>query len=188
MSKNGWQIIKKHYHNGKLHHETEPALVDERGTKYWYHHGQLHRLDGPAIEHKRYRQWYIRGSYIANNANTFNAIKKGKIISKTGGVKTVSFYKNFKLHREGGPAFCETSSNDNDYFLKKWFYKGELHRLDGPAIETSLASFWYKRGKLHREDGPAIIHADGSTEYWYNDINIKCDSDKEFKSKMKIFW
>jgi len=36
--------------DGKLHHETFPALVYPDGAKYWYLNGELHRVDGPAVE------------------------------------------------------------------------------------------------------------------------------------------
>jgi hypothetical protein len=48
-----------------------------------------------------------------------------------------------------------------------WFNeKGELHRLDGPAIEyASGTKYWYQNDQLHRIDGPAVEYADG-TKYW----------------------
>lgn len=47
-------------------------------------------------------------------------------------------------------------------------YRGvNLHREDGPAIETRAGDFvWCIRGQLHRTDGPAIIRRDGSKEWW----------------------
>ena len=49
---------------------------------------------------------------------------------------------------------------------------GELHRDDGPAIETTNSKAWYRHGKLHRDDGPAVeITAirDGSKNEWWLD-------------------
>lgn len=37
-----------------------------------------------------------------------------------------------------------------------WYYGGQLHREDGPAIERAGGYSWYINGKLHRLDGPAI--------------------------------
>jgi hypothetical protein len=37
-----------------------------------------------------------------------------------------------------------------------WYYGGQLHREDGPAIERMGSYSWYINGKLHRLDGPAI--------------------------------
>jgi len=60
--------------------------------------------------------------------------------------------------------------------------KGEIHKLDGPAIEWKNGDkYWYKEGKMHRLDGPAREYANGS-KYWYI-----LDSDleeKEFNSWM----
>jgi len=47
--------------------------------------------------------------------------------------------------------------------------KGELHRLDGPAIEyTNGDKSWYKEGLLHRENGPAWNYISGA-KYWFKE-------------------
>ena len=41
---------------------------------------------------------------------------------------------------------------------RRWYFEGEFHREDGPAIENSDGSkSWYRHGKLHRVvlSGPA---------------------------------
>ena len=40
------------YHNsaGQLHRIDGPAIISERGVKYWYQNNRLHRTNGPAIE------------------------------------------------------------------------------------------------------------------------------------------
>jgi hypothetical protein len=50
----------------------------------------------------------------------------------------------------------------------RWFNdKGELHRLDGPAVEGANGyKAWFVNDKLHRLDGPAIERANGFKE-WY---------------------
>ena len=49
--------------------------------------------------------------------------------------------------------------------------KGELHREDGPAVESSNGRReWFKNGLRHREDGPAIVWEDGTHSYYLNDI------------------
>ena len=55
--------------------------------------------------------------------------------------------------------------------------KGELHRLDGPAVENDNGEFvWYKDGKIHREQGPAVrvILTDGTVveQYWAEGMEI----------------
>ena len=43
--------------------------------------------------------------------------------------------------------FCLEVSKD--YVTKRWYFNGELHREDGPAIEFSTgANFWYLNGEL----------------------------------------
>jgi hypothetical protein len=51
----------------------------------------------------------------------------------------------------------------------RWYWRGQLHREDGPAIEHSDGyKAWYRKGKLHRVDGPAVENTDGSKEWWLN--------------------
>ena len=46
---------------------------------------------------------------------------------------------------------------------------GVLHRLGGPAVEYADGSEeWWVENVLHRADGPAVINAH-STQWWYND-------------------
>ena len=57
-----------------------------------------------------------------------------------------------------------------------WFYKGKLHREDGPAWECSNGTkAWYKKGMLHRDDGPAYIDIDGSKFWFINDKRHRID-------------
>jgi hypothetical protein len=52
---------------------------------------------------------------------------------------------------------------------RKYWSNGELHRVDGPAIEFfDGRKFWYKNGELHRADGPAVEYSTGYKEYWVN--------------------
>ena len=45
--------------------------------------------------------------------------------------------------------------------------EGEIHRLDGPAIEWADGTKeWWAHGKYHRLDGPAVERADGTKEWW----------------------
>lgn len=57
----------------------------------------------------------------------------------------------------------------------KWELDGQLHRLDGPAMEYEMGDrVWYFEGERHREDGPAAVHADGD-EIWYRHGQIHRD-------------
>jgi len=54
----------------------------------------------------------------------------------------ISFYKNGKLHREGGPAIIYTTA------LRYWYKEGKIHRLDGPAIKYSNKEYdWWIEGE-----------------------------------------
>jgi len=58
---------------------------------------------------------------------------------------------------------CVICDNGN----KCWYEDGELHRLDGPAVEnTDGYRVWYKNGERHRLDGPAVENTDGYKEWW----------------------
>jgi hypothetical protein len=69
---------------------------------------------------------------------------------------------------------------------KFWRNKlGQLHRLDGPAIEWNDGEkLWYKNGKMHRIDGPAIENSSGSKEWWKNGKKFK-NKDTFFRSLSK---
>ena len=50
--------------------------------------------------------------------------------------------------------------------------KGQLHRIDGPAIISGdYYKAWWFEGNLHRVDGPAIIDDDFQT-WWINGKEI----------------
>jgi len=84
------------------------------------------------------------------------------------------WWKNGELHRLDGPALESICGT------KEWYQNGLRHRLDGPAIEYASGSkFWFQYDKLHREDGPAVIHFDDSKEFWLND--------RLYKTKEKYF-
>ena len=62
-----------------------------------------------------------------------------------------------------------------------WYYndKRELHRLDGPAIEsTDWENEWYVNGKRHRLDGPAVVAVNCDYKGWY--VNGKEYIEEEF--------
>ena len=46
---------------------------------------------------------------------------------------------------------------------------GQLHREDGPAVETAYGHReWWQNGDLHRLDGPAITYTNGDKSWWLN--------------------
>ena len=72
----------------------------------------------------------------------------------------------------------------------RWFWKGQLHREDGPAIEWSDGSKeWWRNGQRHREDGPAREPADGSKAWWRNGQRHRDDGPAiEYASGKKEWW
>lgn len=88
-------------------------------------------------------------------------------------------YRNKKgeLHRLDGPAI-EWANGD-----KAWYQDDKLHRLDGPAYEgTNGYKSWWQNDKRHRLDGPACEWASGD-KYWY--IEGVEYTEYEFKAKTK---
>lgn len=52
--------------------------------------------------------------------------------------------------------------------IKYYNEEGQLHRVDGPAIEWADGNrTWYKNGLPHRENGPAVEHATDTYKAWY---------------------
>ena len=88
-----------------------------------------------------------------------------------------------QLHRIDGPA-VEMSDGG-----KSWYQNGLRHRMDGPAYECFdsfryNSKYWYQNGKLHRIDGPAIEDTDGNTS-WF--INGKLLLEDDFNQAVKQY-
>jgi hypothetical protein len=72
-----------------------------------------------------------------------------------------------QLHREDGPALETTHGS------KYWYNYNKLHRLNGPAIELVRGSqLWWVNGQRHRTDGPAIETSCGIIEWWYKNNKV----------------
>ena len=72
-------------------------------------------------------------------------------------------YVNAKgqLHRLDGPAVEHSDG------IKEWYQNGQRHRDGGPALEEPDGTrVWYQFGQLHRLDGPAIEYQIG-TRFWF---------------------
>ncbi len=92
--------------------------------------------------------------------------------------KTIRWFNDKgELHRLDGPAVEFADGS------KEWYVDDKRHRLDGPAFEWSDGSkVWYVNGKCHRLDGPAIEYVDGDKE-WY--VDGKEMTEKEFNEYIK---
>ncbi len=80
------------------------------------------------------------------------------------------FWRNKKgeLHRLDGPAMEYPGGE------KEWYQNGKLHRLDGPAIEYSNGyKVWYQNAVLHRIDGPAKEWSNGKKSWYKNGRRFK---------------
>ena len=87
----------------------------------------------------------------------------------------IEWRQNGNLHRLDGPAI----EYANGY--KAWYQNGKLHRLDGPACEYADGfKVWYQNGELHRLDGPAIERSNGDKE-WF--IEGKELTEEEFNNR-----
>ena len=74
---------------------------------------------------------------------------------------TIQYWVKGEIHRLDGPAI-QWADGSLEYWVK-----GKLHRTEGPAIQRADGSFsYYVEGEIHRTDGPAIQWADGTIEYY----------------------
>lgn len=65
---------------------------------------------------------------------------------------------------------------------KEWYFKGSLHRDNGPAIvrpNRDITEYW-SHGKRHRIGGPALIEKD---QFWFY-VNHKLMSYERYKEWM----
>ena len=91
-------------------------------------------------------------------------------------------YKNEsgQLHRLDGPAL------ENDY-IKIWYINGNKHREDGHAVEWSDGDkWWYINGLKHREDGPAVEYSSGYKSWYLNGIRYTEDQYQHELAKIKL--
>ena len=81
-------------------------------------------------------------------------------------------------------SFKSTDKDGNIYYKNE---KGEWHREDGPAFESSNGTkSWWVNGERHREDGPAVIWSDGDCWYFLNDIRYNKDDWEKEIIKIKL--
>jgi hypothetical protein len=99
------------------------------------------------------------------------------------------WYENAQLHREDGPAI-ESINGD-----KEWWIKGKRHRVNGPARELYNehkelhTKEWYTKGQLHRAFGPAREGVNGYKEWWSAGLLHRLDGPAiEYTSGLKEWW
>jgi hypothetical protein len=78
--------------------------------------------------------------------------------------------ENGELHRVDGPAIEWADG------YRSWWVDGKRHRTDGPAYEgPNGRRAWWVDGKRHRTDGPAIEYENGTREWWLNGKRHRVD-------------
>ena len=95
---------------------------------------------------------------------------------------TKRWYLNGELHRIDGPAIERLNGT------KLWYLNGKYHRVDGPAVEDSNGyKAWFLNGERHREDGPAIEYSYGGKEWYLNGKKITKKQHKKATRKHKEY-
>jgi hypothetical protein len=97
---------------------------------------------------------------------------------------TVRWYWRGQLHREDGPASEYVNGS------KGWWRNGKRHRDDGPAVEYANGDKeWWRNGEPHRDDGPAIEHVDGYKAWYRNGQRHRDDGPAvEYADGYKAWW
>lgn len=140
--------------------------------KQWYLGSEVHREDDkPAIKNNCYNyisfHWVKYGKYYReDNKPTYikyNLDKKRILEEKwvIGGIG----YKQWKYHRERGPAIIKYHLN-GVVASEEWYYKGKRHRIDGPA-----RIIYDYSGKCIESDEYINGKIKAYVDYWKNKLN-----------------
>jgi hypothetical protein len=96
---------------------------------------------------------------------------------------TKEWWANGQLHRLDGPAIENTNGK------KEWYFNGKRHRIDGPAIENNGTKEWWVNGTRHRENGPATEYVDGRKEWFQCHKLHRIDGPAiDWKNILKEWW
>ena len=120
------------------------------------------RFDEPT----RGRMWwgnYVEAVKYGTDINNYWAwMAPWKVVSDTDVV-----YRNREgqIHRLRGPAYINYNISSEE-----WWKNGKLHRDGGPAIICKQLLIWVKEGKLHNLSGPAVVDPGGPLQYWIDGI------------------
>jgi len=164
-------------------------------SRYSFDAGEVHIAFNDTV---KFCNWYFiydvatkkLEHYKGESFSTFKAVipKKyisyfyseiDKIIQQMHGVYVlylpyeIKHYKNFKLHREDGPAYIRYQHDKNNLeripAIEWYCIDNKTHRENGPAIIHYNHIGVHKEeyvinGKLHRVGGPALINYDPETK------------------------
>ncbi len=151
-----YRINKSHcsitfrFNQGRLHHETEPAIEMDY-LKQWFIHGLRHRLNQPQIIKEDISN-FLPAYILYNQYNQIDYIGYyiyGQLRCRKWKDGSIEWSYHDLVHRHDGPAVIES-----DYLA--WYAYEQLHRLDGPAIMyrndlITVTDEWYLHGKLTTE-------------------------------------
>lgn len=155
------QQTEQWFFRGKPHRKDGPAMstiYNNIACEQWYQYGQRHRMDGPAYESAEMKLWIQSG--LLHRSDGPAVIEKAP--GANSDFKVEAWYRFGLLHREDSnePAVMATKNYTR---TRQWFYKGQLHRENGPAFEfenyagKGVESVkWFYHGNLHRTRGPAV--------------------------------
>ena len=131
-----------------------------------------------------YVERFINSSVDLDGDNCSNLV----LSIDTSGYLEVRNKSTNTIHSSGLPGSYDPLEN-----AEGWYYKGKLHRENGPAIVDGEGyKCWYFYGMKHRADGPAVIYSDNEMEWWYMDEEMFFDDwvnnhpDKELASIAKL--
>ncbi len=174
------------WQNGKLsrHEDNGPAVIWSDGAEEWWYESNRHRLGGPAftLPNGSYK-WYLYGLLHREDdlpAVVMKHFESKEYCSDDEVFVSREWWVNGACHRIGKPA-VEYSCGD------KYYYEyGNLHRLDGPAIDTNENQEWFVEGLRHRENGlPAVCH---KLDYFYETFLNGDYSAKDGEVKFILEW
>lgn len=119
--------------------------------------GTWHRTDGPAVEYPNGTKiWYHHGKCHRHDGPAKEYADGRREWWVDGYHVRSDPHPESVMSRQTGPLRKEWRNVD-----------GQLHRLDGPAVEYNNGALkWFKNGHCHREDGPAVIWENGDKEWW----------------------
>ncbi len=83
------------------------------------------------------------------------------VLHRPSGQPAQIFYDKPRLDENGNPVLVK-GKQVYDAGTRAWYHFGDLHRLDGPAVEFQDGETkWFHSGSLYRVGGPAVERPDG---------------------------
>ena len=147
--------ITEYWVDGKRHNPNGPAIICSNGhVEYWVN-DELHNPNGPAIERSNgSKEWWVDGKRTR---------KDGPAIVGPDGIE--EYWFDGKRDRKDGPAVV-FSDGSGLYFVDGKMAPSVIGRGNPPTMADNA---WYYRGEYHHEDGPAV-ECVGAPE-WFNTNN-----------------